>query len=62
MSAMYGVGNFVGPALGGLCAQLGSWRLAFGVAVEAFVPRDRHGQGRGPSPLTSGTWLVSSTA
>ncbi|WP_211369919.1 MFS transporter [Nonomuraea turkmeniaca] len=31
MSAMYGVGNFAGPALGGLFAQLGSWRLAFAV-------------------------------
>ncbi|GAB2485428.1 MFS transporter [Streptosporangium sandarakinum] len=31
MSAMYGVGNFAGPALGGLFAQFGSWRPAFGV-------------------------------
>ncbi|GAA0951604.1 MFS transporter [Nonomuraea longicatena] len=29
MSAMYGVGNFAGPALGGLFAQFGSWRGAF---------------------------------
>ncbi|MFI5777937.1 MFS transporter [Nocardia sp. NPDC051570] len=37
ISAMFGVGNFVGPALGGLFAQFGSWRGAFaalaGVAV-----------------------------
>ncbi|MET9247924.1 MFS transporter [Nonomuraea sp. NPDC003709] len=45
MSAMYGVGNFAGPALGGLFAQLGSWRLAFAVmaavsaACGALVPR-----------------------
>lgn len=45
MSAMYGVGNFAGPALGGLFAQLGSWRLAFvtmavlGAGCAAIVPR-----------------------
>jgi MFS family permease len=45
MSAMYGIGNFVGPALGGLFAQLGSWRLAFvmmaaaGAACALMVPR-----------------------
>ncbi|MET7335747.1 MFS transporter [Nonomuraea sp. NPDC005650] len=45
MSAMYGVGNFAGPALGGLFAQLGSWRLAFAVMAAlaagcgALVPR-----------------------
>ncbi|HEX4223869.1 MAG TPA: MFS transporter [Pseudonocardiaceae bacterium] len=38
ISAMFGVGNFVGPALGGLLAQFGSWRLAFVVlAVAAMV-------------------------
>jgi MFS family permease len=45
MSAMYGVGNFAGPALGGLFAQFGSWRLAFavmavaGAACAVMVPR-----------------------
>ncbi|MEU5853274.1 MFS transporter [Saccharopolyspora shandongensis] len=45
VSAMFGVGNFVGPALGGLFAQFGSWRLAFvvlaavSVVMAAFVPR-----------------------
>ncbi|WP_067966033.1 MFS transporter [Nocardiopsis trehalosi] len=29
MSAMYGIGNFAGPALGGLLAQAGAWRPAF---------------------------------
>ncbi|GGS90859.1 MFS transporter [Nonomuraea spiralis] len=45
MSAMYGVGNFAGPALGGLFAQFGAWRPAFvamavlGVGCGALVPR-----------------------
>lgn len=45
ISAMFGVGNFVGPALGGLFAQFGSWRTAFVVlavaalAMAVFVPR-----------------------
>ncbi|WP_208325957.1 MFS transporter [Amycolatopsis arida] len=39
VSAMFGVGTFVGPALGGLVAQFGSWRPAFVVlAVAAAVP------------------------
>jgi predicted MFS family arabinose efflux permease len=38
ISAMFGVGNFVGPTLGGLLAQFASWRLAFvGLAVAAIV-------------------------
>lgn len=45
ISAMFGLGNFVGPALGGFFAQFGSWRLAFVVlavasgVMAAFVPR-----------------------
>ncbi|MGW4131218.1 MFS transporter [Amycolatopsis japonica] len=45
ISAMFGVGNFVGPALGGFSAQFGSWRSAFVVlavgaaALAIFVPR-----------------------
>jgi MFS family permease len=31
VSAMWGVGTLVGPAAGGLFAQFGSWRWAFGV-------------------------------
>ncbi|MEV4362953.1 MFS transporter [Nonomuraea sp. NPDC049625] len=64
MSAMYGVGNFAGPALGGLFAQLGSWRLAFAVmaavsaACGALVPRVLPGRGhdrdlRPPVPVMS---------
>lgn len=42
---MFGVGNLVGPALGGLFAQFGSWRVAFvvlavaAVVIAALVPR-----------------------
>ncbi|MFE4668230.1 MFS transporter [Streptomyces sp. NPDC056716] len=45
ISALFGLGNFVGPALGGLFAQFGSWRPAFVVlavasaVMAAFVPR-----------------------
>lgn len=57
ISAMFGVGNFVGPALGGLFAQFGSWRTAFvvlalaAVVMAVFVPRalPRTGQ-RGATP------------
>lgn len=44
VSAMWGVGTMVGPAAGGLFAQFGSWRWAFGVlailtaAVAVLVP------------------------
>ncbi|MGB3353082.1 MAG: MFS transporter [Mycobacterium sp.] len=34
VSAMWGVGTLVGPTAGGLFAQYGSWRWAFGVLVE----------------------------
>ena len=33
VSAMWGVGTLVGPATGGLFAQFGSWRWAFGLLV-----------------------------
>ena len=33
VSAMWGVGTLLGPAAGGLFAQFGSWRWAFGVLV-----------------------------
>jgi MFS family permease len=44
VSAMWGVGTLLGPAAGGMFAQYGSWRWAFGVlailtvAVAALVP------------------------
>ncbi|WP_410652521.1 MFS transporter [Amycolatopsis sp. cmx-4-54] len=45
ISAMFGIGNFTGPALGGFSAQFGSWRSAFAILAVAagvlaiFVPR-----------------------
>ncbi|TRW83332.1 MFS transporter [Mycolicibacterium sp. 018/SC-01/001] len=50
VSAMWGVGTLVGPAAGGLFAQFGSWRWAFGVlvvmttAMSALVPVALPGQ------------------
>ncbi len=44
VSAMWGVGTLLGPAAGGLFAQFGSWRWAFGalviltVAIAVLVP------------------------
>ncbi|BBZ16201.1 MFS transporter [Mycolicibacterium gadium] len=37
VSAMWGVGTLLGPATGGLFAQYGSWRWAFGVLVGLAV-------------------------
>ncbi|MGI5490006.1 MFS transporter [Microtetraspora malaysiensis] len=63
MSAMYGVGNFAGPALGGLFAQAGSWRPAFvvmavigagcGALVPRVLPRGERGAARVPVPALS---------
>lgn len=63
ISAMFGVGTLVGPAMGGLFAQFGVWRSAFvvlavvGVAAAASAPRvlpdseDR--QASAPVPVVS---------
>ncbi|MEU8364301.1 MFS transporter [Nonomuraea sp. NPDC048882] len=71
MSAMYGVGNFVGPALGGLFAQFGGWRLAFvamaviaavcGVLVPRALPRGGHGATRAPVPVVSLLLVTAAT-
>lgn len=37
VSAMWGVGTFAGPAVGGIFAQFGAWRMAFGVLVVATL-------------------------
>lgn len=37
VSAMFGVGTLVGPALGGAFAQVDAWRAAFGVLAAASV-------------------------
>jgi MFS family permease len=72
MSAMYGVGNFVGPALGGLFAQFGSWRLAFvAMAVIAaaccavvprVLPRGERSDARAPVPAVSLLLVTAATA
>lgn len=72
ISAMFGVGNFVGPALGGLFAQFGSWRLTFvvlalaAIAMAALVPRvlprsDRH-EAAAPVPAVSLILVVAAVA
>ncbi|MEV4173093.1 MFS transporter [Nonomuraea sp. NPDC049709] len=63
MSAMYGVGNVAGPAVGGLFAQLGSWRPAFaamaaigavcGAIVPRVLPRSERSTARVPIPAGS---------
>ncbi|OXM46378.1 MFS transporter [Amycolatopsis alba] len=68
ISAMFGVGNFAGPALGGFTAQFGSWRSAFvALAVAAavlaiFVPRALPGGERAaqapPVPVASLSLVV----
>ncbi|MGP3937279.1 MFS transporter [Nonomuraea sp. KM88] len=57
------MGNFVGPALGGLFAQFGGWRLAFvsmaviaalcGLLVPRVLPRGDRGDVRAPVPVVS---------
>ena len=66
VSAMFGVGNIVGPATGGLFAQFGSWRLAFvvlavaAVVMGALVPRVLPAGGRGAatSALPTGSLVL----
>ncbi|WP_369199678.1 MFS transporter [Streptomyces sp. PU-14G] len=67
VSAMFGLGNFVGPALGGLFAQFGTWRPAFvvlalgSVALAAVVPKGlpRNGRAGGePVPVAIRSLLL----
>ncbi|MCF3145913.1 MFS transporter [Streptomyces platensis] len=72
MSAMYGVGNFAGPALGGLFAQFASWRLAFvlmavvatvcGAAVPRVLPRGERDTAAAPVPVVSLVLVMAATA
>ena len=72
VSAMFGVGTLIGPALGGLLAQLGAWRLAFvliaGLAgvlatlAPRVLPQTERTTVRDPLPLLSLTILVAGTA
>ena len=61
VSAMWGVGTLVGPAAGGLFAQFGSWRWAFGVlailtaAMAVLVPLALPGRARRRRPTRAGT-------
>ncbi|CCQ15252.1 Major facilitator superfamily MFS_1 [Rhodococcus sp. AW25M09] len=70
VSAMWGVGTFAGPAIGGVFAQFGAWRWAFGalvvaaLAVAALVPRSLPAQTReateaSPIPTWSLTLLTT---
>jgi MFS family permease len=72
VSAMWGVGNVMGPAVGGLFGQLGAWRLAFvllaavalalvALAVKA-IPRTETGPSSTPVPYGSLVLLTASVA
>ncbi|MEV6908127.1 MFS transporter [Amycolatopsis sp. NPDC051071] len=72
VSAMWGVGNILGPAVGGLFGQFGAWRLAFVVlaavaialvvlAVRA-IPRTETGPSKSAFPLGSLVLLTASVA
>ncbi|PQP17103.1 MFS transporter [Rhodococcus opacus] len=71
VSAMWGVGTLAGPAIGGLFAQLGQWRLAFvalavvaaAIAVIAprALPRTERVRGGEPVPATSLVLLTLAT-
>lgn len=72
VSAMFGIGTLIGPALGGLLAQLNSWRMAFmiiaalAVALALLAPRVLPHTERAatpdPFPLLPLTLLVAATA
>ena len=72
VSAMWGVGNIVGPAVGGLFAQLDAWRLAFGalalvaaldmVLVVRVIPRLDRSTLRQPLPVRSLVLLGAAVA
>jgi MFS family permease len=72
VSAMWGVGNVLGPAVGGLFGQFGAWRLAFvvlaavalGLVVLAVrvIPRTETGPSATPVPFGSLVLLTASVA
>lgn len=68
VSAMWGVGTVIGPAAGGLFAQFGHWRWAFGVlvvltvAMAVLVPVALPGRNGGASAPTPGIPVRSLTA
>ena len=73
ISAMWGAGTLAGPAIGGLFAQFGVWRLAFvllaalglllAVIAPRALPRTEASTGAGtPVPLLSLALLTTATA
>jgi len=58
VSAMWGVSIIIGPAMGGVFAQLGIWRWAFGslaimtVAMAALVPKVLPARGKAVAPVS----------
>jgi MFS family permease len=71
VSAMWGVGTFAGPAVGGIFAQFGAWRMAFGVlvlaalAMAALVPRAlpaHTAEATEPSPVPTLSLTLLTTA
>ncbi|MGW4205618.1 MFS transporter [Streptomyces sp. NPDC004726] len=60
ISAMWGIGTLVGPALGGVFAELGAWRWAYGLLLVAALalaalapkalPREKPAAGK-PAPV-----------
>ncbi|HYH30610.1 MAG TPA: MFS transporter [Pseudonocardia sp.] len=72
VSAMWGAGRLAGPAIGGLFAQFGVWRLAFvllaalalviALIVPRALPRAEATAGSEPVPLVSLALLTAATA
>ncbi|MCC3772921.1 MFS transporter [Streptomyces sp. UNOC14_S4] len=72
VSATMAAGFFVGPAVGGVFAQFGAWRLAFAVVlvltlplvplVSRAVPAGRRAQAVSPLPMVSLVLLTSAAA
>ncbi|MDN5724448.1 MAG: MFS transporter [Propionibacteriales bacterium] len=69
ISAMFGIGTLIGPVLGGLFAQFGAWRLAFGliallgVVLGVLAPRALERRATGvqtePVPILAVALLAS---
>ncbi|WP_324193379.1 MFS transporter [Nocardia otitidiscaviarum] len=63
VSAMWGVGTLIGPALGGLFAELGAWRWAYGLLLAVALllaaltrrtlPRAAESTDRNPVPVAA---------
>ncbi len=63
VSAMWGVGTLIGPALGGLFAELGAWRWAYGLLLAVALllaaltrrtlPRAAESTDRSPVPVAA---------